>query len=261
MAAPADILAVDDDERNLRAVEAIVEGLPVNLVKVRSGEEALRALLARRFAVILLDVHMPGMDGFETATLVRSSERTRHIPIIFLTANSDLGRAAIGYAHGAVDYLFKPIVPEILRAEVSVFVELERKNQLVAEMQAREHDRRLADERRRFDEELLRAKLDRERQAAADLAAANERLAAALDETQRALAVRDQFLRMASHELKTPLTSMQLTLENALRRGGDPLSGPPDRLLRALRILDGQTDRLTHLAQELLSIAVIQEGR
>src|SRR5688500_8908715 len=104
-----DILAVDDDDRNLMALEAVLDGLGVNVVKARSGAEALRILLERTFALIILDVQMPGLDGFETAKLIRGASQTRHIPIIFLTAHVSLDRATTGYAQGAVDYLLKPI--------------------------------------------------------------------------------------------------------------------------------------------------------
>ncbi|MBD2042358.1 ATP-binding protein [Microcoleus sp. FACHB-672] len=124
----ANILLVDDHPKNLLALEAILEGLGQNLVKAQSGEEALRCLLHQDFAVILLDVQMPGIDGFETATLIRERQRTRLTPIIFLTAFSKSDSFVFqGYSLGAVDYLFKPIEPEILISKVSVFVDLFKK--------------------------------------------------------------------------------------------------------------------------------------
>ena len=123
------ILIVDDTEDNLVAVEAILEPLGHDLVLARSGEEALKHLLTRDFAVILLDVQMPGLDGFETAALIKQRERTRRLPIIFLTAISkDEQQVFRGYSAGAVDYLFKPFDPEVLRSKVAVFVELHQKN-------------------------------------------------------------------------------------------------------------------------------------
>ena len=110
-----ELLLVDDVEENLVALEAILEPLGQRLVKARSGDEALRALLDREFACILLDVQMPGLDGFETAELIKQRERSRHIPIIFLTAISKEERHVFrGYTAGAVDYLFKPFDPEVL---------------------------------------------------------------------------------------------------------------------------------------------------
>lgn len=125
---PINVLLVDDYPENLLALEAILDSLGENLVKAHSGEEALRCLLNQDFAVILLDVQMPGMDGFETATLIRQRERSRHTPIIFLTAFSTSDTLVFkGYSLGAVDYLLKPIEPEILTSKVAVFIDLFRK--------------------------------------------------------------------------------------------------------------------------------------
>ena len=123
--AVAKALLVDDRRDNLLALEAILQGLPVEPVAVESGEAALKQLLVDDFAVILLDAQMPEMDGFETAGHIKRRERTRHVPIIFLTAaDRDAQLALRGYAVGAVDYLTKPFDPWMLRAKVSVFVDL-----------------------------------------------------------------------------------------------------------------------------------------
>jgi len=134
----AKALLVDDRRDNLIALEAMLQGLPIEPVSVESGEAALKQLLAEDFAVILLDAQMPDMDGFETAGHIKRRERTRHIPIIFLTAaDRDSHLALRGYAVGAVDYLNKPFDPWVLRAKVSVFVELWTKTQqLAAQAQA-----------------------------------------------------------------------------------------------------------------------------
>jgi len=122
---PVNILLVDDHSENLLALEAILESLGQNLVRATSGAQALRCLLNQDFAVILLDVQMPEMDGFETATLIRQRERSRYTPIIFLTAFSTNDSMVFkGYSLGAVDYLFKPIEPEILKSKVGAFVDL-----------------------------------------------------------------------------------------------------------------------------------------
>jgi serine phosphatase RsbU (regulator of sigma subunit)/CheY-like chemotaxis protein/anti-sigma regulatory factor (Ser/Thr protein kinase) len=124
---PVGILLVDDNHENLVALEAVLEPLGERLVTAQSGDEALRALLYEEIAVILLDVRMAGLDGLETARIIRSRPATRRIPIIFLTAQaSDVGEIAMAYATGAVDYVIKPFEPEILRAKVSVFAELSR---------------------------------------------------------------------------------------------------------------------------------------
>ncbi|WP_280700715.1 response regulator [Kitasatospora sp. GP82] len=129
MVQKAKILLVDDRPENLLALEAILSALDQTLVRASSGEEALKALLTDDFAVILLDVQMPGMDGFETASHIKRRERTRDIPIIFLTAiNHGPHHTFRGYAAGAVDYISKPFDPWVLRAKVSVFVDLYTKN-------------------------------------------------------------------------------------------------------------------------------------
>ncbi|MEV0661290.1 two-component system response regulator [Actinomadura luteofluorescens] len=126
----ARILAVDDREENLTALAAVLDALPVEVVPVTSGQAALKELLNDDFALILLDVVMPEMDGFETAEHIKARPRTRDVPIIFLTAGGGAGEQAFrGYAAGAVDYLTKPFDPWLLRAKVSVFVELNRRNQ------------------------------------------------------------------------------------------------------------------------------------
>lgn len=130
----AKILLVDDRDENLVALEAILSSLDQDLVRARSGEEALKALLTDEYAVILLDVVMPGMDGFETARDIKHRKKTRDVPIIFLTAiNSDPDYAFRGYAAGAVDFIAKPFDPWVLRAKVSVFVDLYNKNRQLRE--------------------------------------------------------------------------------------------------------------------------------
>src|SRR5271154_3221759 len=125
------ILLVDDSAENLISLEAALEGLGQVVVTARSGKEALRHLLEADFAVILLDVKMPEMDGFQTAELIRARKRSRHTPILFLTAYKSDEHLFRGYDLGAVDFLFKPIVPEILRSKVGVFVELSRNTALL----------------------------------------------------------------------------------------------------------------------------------
>lgn len=122
----SNILLVDDEVANLQALEAVLEGLGQNLVKASRGEQALKRVLEHDFAVILLDVQMPGMSGIETAALIRARERSRTTPIIFLTGMMRTAEMVFsGYSAGAVDYLMKPLEPEVLRAKVAVFVELD----------------------------------------------------------------------------------------------------------------------------------------
>jgi PAS domain S-box-containing protein len=151
----ARVLLVDDDERNLLAIATVLEDLG-QVVLARSGEEALRHLLKGEFAVILLDVYMPGMDGYETAQIIREREQTKGIPIVFLSAvNKETEHQLRGYAMGAVDYVFKPVDPVILRSKVAVFVELFEKSKEV-ERKAR-HEQALLDANLRANAERLRA--------------------------------------------------------------------------------------------------------
>jgi PAS domain S-box-containing protein len=134
----AGVLLVDDQPENLLALEAVLKPLGLRTVRATSGEEALRKLLHDDFAVILLDVQMPGMDGFETAEMIKMRERTQHIPIIFLTAiDKERQQVFRGYSVGAVDYLFKPFDPNVLRSKVGVFVDLHEKNVALTESEER----------------------------------------------------------------------------------------------------------------------------
>jgi len=160
----ANILLVDDRPDKLLAIEAILSSLNQNIVKARSGKEALRCLLQNDFACILLDVSMPCMDGFETATLIRKRPNSEHTPIIFVTSISNSERnVAQGYSLGAVDYMLTPIVPDVLRTKVSVFVDLYRQSELIKQ-QAEElrlveqyrHERALADVSDRLETETRR---------------------------------------------------------------------------------------------------------
>ncbi len=170
----ANILLVDDREDKRLALETVIADLGQNVVTATSGREALRCLLNQDFAVILLDVNMPGMDGFETAYLIRQRKSSEHVPIIFVTAISDTEtHLSRGYSLGAVDYILTPIVPEVLRAKVSVFVELFKKTDQI---------RRQAEDLRRAHDELE----TRVRQRTAELAIANETLQVEVAERKRA---------------------------------------------------------------------------
>ncbi|WP_030677879.1 two-component system response regulator [Streptomyces rimosus] len=138
----AGILLVDDMEDNLAALEAVLGSLGEPLVRARSGEEAMKALLRQEFAVVLLDILMPGMDGFETASNIKRLDQTKDIPIIFLTGTeSDSGFAFRGYSTGAADYLTKPFDPWVLRAKVNVFLDLHRKNRQLRRLIKQDHAR------------------------------------------------------------------------------------------------------------------------
>ncbi|MBK5307198.1 MAG: response regulator [Frankiaceae bacterium] len=177
------ILLVDDRPENLLALEAILQGLGHELVKAHSGEEALKSLLTEDFALILLDVQMPGMDGFETAAHIKQRERTRDVPIVFLTAiDGEAHQAFRGYAAGAVDYLSKPFDPWVLRAKVGVFIELyERRRELAQQ----------ADELRRQLQQYAGPDVQPQLARAADAIAEAQRLvaAASLPDVDKQLAV------------------------------------------------------------------------
>ncbi|WP_280726575.1 response regulator [Kitasatospora sp. MAA4] len=211
----AKILLVDDRPENLLALEAILSALDQTLVRAVSGEEALKALLTDEFAVILLDVQMPGMDGFETAAHIKRRERTRDIPIIFLTAiNHGPHHTFRGYAAGAVDYISKPFDPWVLRAKVSVFVDLYMKNCQLKEQAALlrlqlEDDRQ--DQRGGHSAEPLLAELSARLAAVEDLA---EALSKQLEDSPEGGAA------AAAAQLEEKLTTVRAALE-ALRPGAD----------------------------------------
>ncbi len=133
---PVNILVVDDVPEKIMAIEATLAELGQNIVKASSGREALRCLLKDDFAVILLDVNMPEMDGFETAALIRERKRSEHTPIIFVTAYNDEAQIAKGYSLGAVDFISTPIDPEVLRTKVGVFVDLYQKTETIRQQAA-----------------------------------------------------------------------------------------------------------------------------
>jgi signal transduction histidine kinase len=218
------ILVVDDLPEKLLVYRTILEELGHNLVTAHSGADALKQVLQTNFAVILLDVNMPGMDGFETATLIRNRRKSAHTPIIFVTAFQDDLRPIQGYAHGAVDYILAPVAPEILRAKVTVFADLFRMHQLV------------------------------KRQAEERIALAEERAkrAAAEDANRR----KDEFLAMLAHELRNPLAPIRTGIE-VMRQIG--LADP--KLQRTREMIDRQLRQLNRLVDDLLDVSRITRGK
>lgn len=198
------ILLVDDQPNNLFALEAMLEGPDRTLVRAGSGEEALMRILDQDFAAILMDVQMPGMDGFETAALIRERDRSKHTPILFLTAfeSSDV-QVFKGYSLGAVDYLSKPVVPAVLRSKVSVFVDLfqkteqvRRQSELLVENQRKEHERELVEEKRRWELDRLREETAQEKKVAEALLRRTEELAQTIAERARV----EEQLRRRAHQ-------------------------------------------------------------
>jgi len=204
--AKVNILLVDDSLNNLLALEAILDSLGHNLVSATSGEEALRYLLAQDFAVILLDVKMPGMDGFETAKLIRERPASQHTPIIFITGNyrdySDLER---GYSLGAVDYLFKPVLPEILLSKVAVFVSLFQKT---AQSQLQAAQLKIANEK-------LEAEIDKRKFAEEALRQANQELEIKVRERTCELAKINESLNTEISERKLAEEALKIALQNS----------------------------------------------
>jgi two-component system sensor histidine kinase/response regulator len=215
------ILLVDDQPANLVALEAMLQGLGQNLIKAESGREALKWLLDYDFAVILLDVKMPEMDGFETAALIRQRDKSRHTPILFLTAADNTNTQAVrGYAVGAVDYLVKPVVPEFVRSKVAVFVELAKKNELL----------------RRQAELLAQSE-----QAALGLAEARAELVRDLEHKNREL---ESFSYAVSHDLRAPLRRIDSFSRAVLETQGDRLDEAGQLFLTRVREASQQMSQL-----------------
>ena len=237
-----DILVVDDNDTNLIAIEAALAPVGRKLVLARSGVEALARLLEQDFALIILDVAMPGMDGFETARLVRSRARNRATPIIFITGLSWQDDEILrGYELGAFDFLIKPIRPEVLRAKAQLFVMLqertielhEKAEQLRAE-QTRAHERELAMQRKRFEAEVM------------------ERQMAQMTEADRR---KDEFLAILAHELRNPLQPLQTAVELIEHQPNEPV---PERVRG---IIQRQVHHINRLVDDLLDVARFQTGK
>jgi two-component sensor histidine kinase/CheY-like chemotaxis protein len=219
----SDILIVDDLAEKHLVYRSCLDELGQTIVSANSGEEALQVLLDRDFAVILLDVNMPGMSGHETAKLIRQRRRSRYTPIIFVTAFADEAQTAEGYALGAVDYILTPIVPEILRAKIKVFVELEQTRSELAQSHA-----------------LLEQRVE---ERTAELAQSAQRLAEEVVERKRAEERLTILVRELSHRVKNMLAVLQsiaartLTSSRSVDEAGEILAGRLQALGRAHELL------------------------
>lgn len=240
----ARILIVDDHDENLLALEAVLSDSHYDLVRANSGRAALRAALQGDFAVVLLDVAMPDMDGYETAMLLRERERSRHTPIIFLTANY---RSEVhvfrGYSVGAVDYITKPFFPEVLKSKVAVFVELFEKGEALK--------RQTAALQAAHDELEERV---RERTAALATAARVEReLRTQAEQVNR---LKDEFLATLSHELRTPLNAI-LGWTHLLELPSDD----PTMATRAVNVIKNNAVAQSQIIEDILDVSRIIGGK
>jgi signal transduction histidine kinase len=223
------VLLVDDRRENLFTLESLLDFEGVEFHRALSGVEALELLLRNEFALAIVDVQMPEMDGFELAELMRGTERTRSVPIIFVTAGArDRLSSFKGYEKGAVDFLYKPLDPHIVKCKVHVFLELARQRQL---LQAQL-------------EETQRVLQERDR---------------ALEQAREALQTRDEFLSIASHELKTPLTSLYLQLQILMRYS--KMGGDSSRFLKNIELCERQCGKLSGLLDELLDLTRVRVGK
>lgn len=235
-----EVLVVDDTAGDRLAIEAVLEPLGAQVVTAESGEAALRLLLEHEFSLLILDVYMPTMGGFELARIIRGSERFRRIPIIFVTASErDDRRVLAAYDLGAVDFLYKPVSAPVLRAKAGVFIDLARRADLIREHERREHERMLEMERKAWHEESLRREMEQ------------------LTEMNRR---KDRFLAVLGHELRNPLTPLVASL--ALLRHKiadapdlDPMFG------RTREIMERHVQHLTRLAEDLVDVARINSGK
>lgn len=237
---PSKILIVDDLPENLQALEALLRNEECEIHQAGSGEQALALLLDHEFALAILDVQMPGMDGFQLAELMRSTSRTRNIPIVFVSAaGRELDYAFKGYESGAVDFLYKPLDPDAVRGKVKVFVALDQ--------QRRETRRQMAAlERSRQEQETLLRELNQTQ-----------------EELQRSLHMRDEFMSLVAHELRTPLNT--LFLETQMRslqlRRGNAAAFSPDQMEAMVRRDERQIKAMIRLIDDMLDVSRMRSGK
>jgi signal transduction histidine kinase len=249
--AVVNILIVDDEPRNLAVLESVLDDPGYRLVRATSGDEALLALVADEFAVLVLDVRMPGMTGFELAQMIKERKKTARIPIIFLTAYYNEDQHILeGYGSGAVDYLHKPVNPSVLRSKVSVFAELHRKNREIERanrlLLAEVSERRRAEERLKDLNESLDQRVTERTQALQEsegrLREANQR--------------KDEFLATLAHELRNPLAPVRNAIHFLKLRG----PATPD-VHWASDVIDRQVHAMSRLIDDLMDVSRINRGR
>jgi signal transduction histidine kinase len=248
---PVNILIVDDEPKNLAALESILDDNAYRLVRAASGEEALLAMMAEEFAVLILDVRMPGMSGFEVAQLVKERKKTARIPIIFLTAYYNEDQHILeGYVSGAVDYLHKPVNPAVLRSKVAVFAELHRKGRaleasnrlLLNEVAERRNAEEMLGELNRTLDRRVRERTSELQQSEGRMREANRR--------------KDEFLATLAHELRNPLAPVRNAVELLKRQANEP-----DRVGWATELIDRQVTLFSRLIDDLMDVSRINQGR
>ncbi|HMG00175.1 MAG TPA: response regulator, partial [Gemmatimonadaceae bacterium] len=249
------ILLVDDRPENLLALEAILEPIGQPLVRATSGPEALKRVLETEFAVILLDVQMPGMNGFEVAEIIKSRERSRTIPIIFLSAISKEDAYVFkGYSMGAVDYVFKPFNPDVLRSKVAVFVDLFLKQREIQ----RQADLLRESQKRELELEHRTSLLETEARSAAKLSQMNDELHRRQVALEQAMGARNRFYASMSHELRTPINAVigysTLMLDNIYGPLNAKQKEGLQRTLKAAR-------HLLELVNDVLDLSKIEAGK
>jgi signal transduction histidine kinase len=245
------ILIVDDEPKNLMVLEAVLDDPGYRLVRAGSGEEALMALIADEFAVLVLDVRMPDMTGFELALIIKERRKTARVPIIFLTAYYNEDQHVLeGYGKGAVDYLHKPVNPSVLRSKVAVFAELHRKERALA-----------------FANEALVAEVAERWRAEDKLRELNESLESRVTERTNALLAseahlrdadrrKDEFLATLAHELRNPLAPVRNAVALLRMKGL-----PTPELKWASEVIERQVQAMTRLIDDLMDVSRINEGK
>jgi signal transduction histidine kinase len=238
------VLIVDDEPKNLTVLETILDDPRYRLVRAESADEALLALVAQQFALLILDIRMPGMTGFELAQVIRQRKKTASVPIIFLTAYYNEDQHVLeGYDVGAVDYLMKPVNPHVLRSKVAIFAELHRRS--LAEAHANDALTVEVAQRRRAEEQLHEVNETLE-----------QRVAERTEELRKANRLKDEFLAMLSHELRNPLSAITNAVE-FIGAGGVT----PDRAAWAMTLIKRQTGHLRRVVDDLLDVARITRGK